>query len=183
VNFLDDVREPVKLDMTPMIDVVFLMIIFFVCIDFRVLESKLPAFMPKDKGSRTTVAEPQEQLVVRVHPATPGTPLYRAGEGPGQVDPGTHRPYRFQLQGHQVRWEVGPRTFADHPALLAELRRIAEDPESQVPDQATGRTKPIPVVVEALTGTYYADVAATVDACHEAGLREINFGGSAGSRR
>ncbi len=183
MNFLETVREPVKFDMTPMIDVVFLMIIFFVCIDFRVLESKLPAFMPKDKGSRTTVVEPQEQLVVRVHPATPGTPVYAPGAGPDRLDPETRRPFRFQLQGHQVRWEVGPRSFEDQQALLAELRRIAEDPESQVPDKATGRTKLIPVVVEAMPGTYYADVAQTMDACHEAGLREINFGGSAGTRR
>ena len=45
---LEDAQEEVKPDMTPMIDVVFLMIIFFICIDFKVLESKLPAYLPKD---------------------------------------------------------------------------------------------------------------------------------------
>ena len=54
------VQQNVEMDMTPMIDVVFLMIIFFICIDFKVLESKLPAYMPKDKGSSPTVAPPQQ---------------------------------------------------------------------------------------------------------------------------
>ena len=47
------------MDMTPMIDVVFLLIIFFLCIDFKILEAKLPAYLPKDKGS-----QPEEELLV-----------------------------------------------------------------------------------------------------------------------
>ena len=38
MSAIDDAQEEAKSDMTPMIDVVFLMIIFFVCIDFKVLE-------------------------------------------------------------------------------------------------------------------------------------------------
>ncbi len=34
---IEDAQEEVKPDMTPMIDVVFLIIIFFICIDFKVL--------------------------------------------------------------------------------------------------------------------------------------------------
>ncbi|MBL8755432.1 MAG: biopolymer transporter ExbD [Planctomycetes bacterium] len=178
MNFLDEVREPVRLDMTPMIDCVFLMIIFFVCIDFRVLEAKLPAFLPKDVGSRTTVVLPKENLVVRIHPATPGTPVYRDGANPTGLDPTTKRPWRFQLEGHTVRWEVGPRPCPDAISLAAELRRIATDPQSLVPDPATGTTKLLPVVLEGLPGTYYQDLAATTDMVHAAGFREIQFGAS-----
>ena len=49
-----------------MIDVVFLLIIFFLCIDFKILEAKLPAYLPKDKGSATTEMEPIEQLPVLI---------------------------------------------------------------------------------------------------------------------
>jgi biopolymer transport protein ExbD len=172
MNFLDEVREPVRLDMTPLIDCVFLMIIFFVCIDFRVLEAKLPAYLPKDVGSKSTVVLPKEHLIVRIH---------RAGATPGSLDPETRRPWRFQLEGHTVRWEVGPRPFADAAAMHAELRRIAADPLSLVPDPTTGQPKLPPIVLEGLPGTYYADLAATTDAVHEAGFREIQFG--AGSWR
>ena len=40
---MEEVSKEAEMDMTPMIDVVFLLIIFFLCIDFRVLEAKLPA--------------------------------------------------------------------------------------------------------------------------------------------
>ena len=69
---LDLAQEEVKPDMTPMIDVVFLMIIFFICIDFKVLESKLPAFLPKDKGSSTDIVAPKEQLSLKIHVESAG---------------------------------------------------------------------------------------------------------------
>ena len=67
MSVLDDVQEEVKPDMTPMIDTVFLMIIFFVCIDFKVLESKLSAFLPKDRGMQAAIAEPQEALSISIN--------------------------------------------------------------------------------------------------------------------
>ena len=61
-----------------MIDVVFLLIIFFLCIEFRVLEAKLPAYLPKDKGSQSTQVEPMEQLSVGIYVESKGTPKYSA---------------------------------------------------------------------------------------------------------
>jgi biopolymer transport protein ExbD len=182
VSVLDDVQEEVKPDMTPMIDTVFLMIIFFVCIDFKVLESKLSAFLPKDKGTRATILEPQELLSVRIFVESPGTPEYEAGGAAGLVREGTKRPYRFVLKDHRVRWEVGPRPLHSIEELTAELRRIALDPSSQVPDKDTGGRKLMGCVIEAHAGTYYDDVAKTADACNEAGFKEINFGGGLGGK-
>ncbi len=65
-SHLKDVQEEAKNDMTPMIDVVFLLIIFFLCIDFKTLEAKLPAYLPKDKGSQSTPEEPVEQLSIMI---------------------------------------------------------------------------------------------------------------------
>jgi biopolymer transport protein ExbD len=73
MSALDDAQEEAKADMTPMIDVVFLMIIFFICIEFKVLESKLDAFLPTDKGSQSTVVEPEEQLAIKIHVEAKGT--------------------------------------------------------------------------------------------------------------
>src|SRR5690606_34075993 len=105
---LEQAQEETKPDMTPMIDVVFLMIIFFICIDFKVLESKLQAYLPKDKGSQSTPEEPQEQLSVKVIVDAEGEPEYPKGASKGSLNPNTMRPYRFVLKGHRVRWEVGP---------------------------------------------------------------------------
>ncbi|MBZ0151446.1 MAG: biopolymer transporter ExbD [Planctomycetes bacterium] len=183
MSAIDDAQEEVKPDMTPMIDVVFLMIIFFVCIEFKVLESKLPAYLPKDKGSQSTVVEPQEQLSVKVYVDKPGTPNYKHGGGPGVLNEGTKRPFRFVLEGHRVKWEVGPRPCFTIGEVKAELEKIAKNPASMVPDKKTGQKKLMGCVVEAYPGTYYDDVSKTADVCHQAGFEEINFGGGLGAKK
>ena len=88
MSAIDDAQEEAKADMTPMIDVVFLMIIFFICIEFKVLESKLNAFLPTDKGSQSTVVEPEEQLSIKIHVESKGTPDF-GKKAPNSINPGT----------------------------------------------------------------------------------------------
>jgi biopolymer transport protein ExbD len=183
MSALDDVQEEVKPDMTPMIDVVFLMIIFFICIDFKVLESKLPAYLPKDKGSQSTVEEPQEQLSIKVYVEADGQKDYKNGGSAGTLNPNTNRPYRFTLTGHRIKWEVGPKPLFSLEAVKDELTKIAKDPNSQVPDKEKGGKKLMACVIEAYPGTYYDDVAKTADACNDAGFKEINFGGGLGAKK
>ncbi len=183
MSAIDDAQEEVKPDMTPMIDVVFLMIIFFICIDFKVLESKLPAFLPKDKGSQSTVVEPQEQLSVKIHVENPGTQKFPDHAPSGGINPNSNRPYRFALLNHKVKWEVGPRPLHTIEDVKAELERIAKDPNSQVPDKEKGGTKLMSCVIEPYPGACYEDVAKTTDACKAAGFNDINFGGGLGAGR
>lgn len=43
------------MEFTPMIDVVFLLLIFFMCtLKFKTLESKLATYLPTDKGTKKT---------------------------------------------------------------------------------------------------------------------------------
>ena len=179
MSALDDAQEEAKADMTPMIDVVFLMIIFFICIEFKVLESKLDAFLPTDKGSQSTVVEPEEQLSIKIHVMEKGTPDYSEYGGKG-INPGTGRPNRFALKGHKVKWEVGPKPLYSIAAVKEELVRIAESPSSMVPDKKTGGQKLMSCVIEAYPGTFYESVAKTNDAANAAGFTEVNFGGGLG---
>jgi biopolymer transport protein ExbD len=56
--------EEVVMDLTPMIDVTFLLIIFFLCtIKFKTLEGKLETQLPKDVGVNAT---PVDQLLDKV---------------------------------------------------------------------------------------------------------------------
>ena len=180
---LEDAQEESKADMTPMIDVVFLMIIFFICIEFKVLESKLDAFLPTDKGSQNTVVEPEEQLSIKTHVESKGTPEFKFGGQPGAINPDTKRPYRFVLKGHKARWEVGPKPVPTIDGVFEELKRIAGLPESQIPDKKTGGKKLMSCVIEAYPGTFYEDVAKTNDAANAAGFKEVNFGGGLGEAK
>jgi biopolymer transport protein ExbD len=56
-----------KLELTPMIDVSFLLIIFFICLPFKTLAGKLAAFLPTDKGINPTPQEPLAEIKVQVH--------------------------------------------------------------------------------------------------------------------
>ena len=62
----DMAKEEVKMDMTPMIDVVFQLIIFFMCnIKYKTLEGRLDAFLPKDVGVNSAPAtQPPEKVEV-----------------------------------------------------------------------------------------------------------------------
>jgi len=54
----DAIKEEVKLELTPMIDVTFLILIFFMCtLKFKTLEGKLVSYLPTDKGLSTKQAE------------------------------------------------------------------------------------------------------------------------------
>ncbi len=178
---LDAAQEEVKPDMTPMIDCVFLMIIFFICIDFKVLEAKLPAYLPKDKGSQNTKVEPQEQLSLGVYDDAPGTRTYPQGGGPGLLNEGTKRPYRAAVVGHKIKWMVGPTAVTNGDDLLSQLQRIYNNRDTWQDDKDhPGTKKPMPVVIEPHPGAFYNDAAITADIVKKAGFKEINFGGGLG---
>jgi len=59
--------EEVKVELTPMIDVVFLLLIFFlVTIKFKVLEGKLETELPTDVGVNQGQAELLEKIEIRI---------------------------------------------------------------------------------------------------------------------
>ena len=60
------ILEDMTMDITPMIDVVFQLLIFFmVAAKFKTLEGKLLAYLPKDKGLKNVKVE-EQKLPIRV---------------------------------------------------------------------------------------------------------------------
>ena len=53
--------DDVKLQITSMIDVTFLLLIFFMLLPFRTLERKVAAFLPKDRGLAKTKIKLEEK--------------------------------------------------------------------------------------------------------------------------
>jgi biopolymer transport protein ExbD len=69
-----------KADLTPMIDVTFLLLIFFlVTMKFRTLEGRHDAALPKDLGTGVHPVEPVETATIEVRVTQPGQLSYRAG--------------------------------------------------------------------------------------------------------
>ncbi len=181
MSHLEEATEEADIDMTPMIDVVFLLIIFFLCIDFKTLEAKLPAYLPKDKGSQDTESEPVEQLSVKIICDEWGVPISRSLLHRHQDPIATGRAYK--LQGHKVHWMINAKRYDDIEKLRGDLKKIAEDPGRRVEDKKNpGKKKMMPVVIEPATKSTYGDVAMTVDVVTDAGFPEINFGGGMGTK-
>ena len=175
-SHLEDIQEEAEMDMTPMIDVVFLLIIFFLCIDFKILEAKLPAYLPKDVGSHTDEVEPQEKVRIKIVCDNWGTPIDRPFQSKRKPE---DRAYR--LLQHEVHYTVGPVRVDDLDELKTELERIY--PDKLITDPKTGERKAVGVVIEPGTGATYGDVAPCVDAVISAKFTDINFGGGLGSRK
>ncbi len=178
----EEAMEEHEIDLTPLIDCFLLLIIFFSCLEFKSLEAKLPAYLPKDVGAGKQSVEPQEKLQVKIIPTAEGQELPRyPGKAP---EPGLAAPIR--VEGHRFNWLVGPKPCNDTEALTAELKRIYSD-KSKWTDKEDPVTKvktkrPMTVVIEPYPGVYYGDVALTVDAVLVSGFDEINFGGGLGAK-
>jgi len=62
-------KSDIKMEFTPMIDVVFLLLIFFMCtLKFKTLEGKLATYLPTDKGLNTHFEqlEPIEKIRIKL---------------------------------------------------------------------------------------------------------------------
>jgi len=67
-------REEFTMEFTPMIDVVFLLLIFFMCtLKFKVLENKLATYLPTDKGLNTHFEELEPVEKIRIKLSLRGT--------------------------------------------------------------------------------------------------------------
>ncbi len=60
-------EEEIKLSLTPMIDITFLILIFFMLMPFKTLEGKLLAFLPTDKGIQPIPQDPVDSFDIDVH--------------------------------------------------------------------------------------------------------------------
>jgi biopolymer transport protein ExbD len=161
-------EEDHDMEMTPMIDVTFLLLIFFMCtIKFKTLEGKLAAFLPKDVGVNASPAEePPQKVEIVIRVAEGGTKrIPRGYPGAGGVWTGQGR-FEIEEGTRRLKYSIGPKNFTDVDALgrrLAEIHRT--DPER-------------PATIDSRKGTVYADVIEVLDAAIEAEFTEITFVGS-----
>ena len=162
-----------QFNMTPMIDVTFLLLIFFMCtIKFKVLEGKLAAYLPKDVGVNATQAEPLEKVEILMRVQVEGTKLAPDGNKPWSgkaqtrfIYQGPNTPYRGG-QDRVIQYSVGPRKSTKLSDIQARLKDLhLKDPER-------------PSTIDARTGIAYADVVEVLDAAIDAGFAEITFVGA-----
>jgi biopolymer transport protein ExbD len=147
-------EDKCELSMTPMIDVVFLLLIFFMCATkFKVPDYRIDANLPKDKGLRAVKVKPIEEL-----------PEFRITIDP--VD-------KNNKKDTGATFRIGRDNIVPLNALIQEVRAgylaIKEDPRYH--------GKKVPAVIDGNKDVDFMYVVYAIDACLALGdkLDEINF--------
>jgi hypothetical protein len=160
--------EECKLDMTPMIDVTFLLIIFFMCtLKFKTLEGKLSAFLPKDVGVNTTPAEPKEKIEIRMDVKNPGNKVRPGASGEAYTPDHESKKLRFVYDGSRtITYSIGAKKTTD----ITEVRNTLQSFYRQDPTR--------PATIDPRQGIITSDVVALLDVALEIGFTDITFVGS-----
>lgn len=141
------IPEETQLDvpMTPMIDVIFQLIIFFMCsIHFKSLEGKLFSYLPKDKGmSSTTVTDPILEEVRIKLAYSESAPLL-------------------------TRMKVGEREFSDWDSLFKHMQSMSSS-------LVTPSGDIIPVKIDADEKIPVQSVVNALNICKKAGVQKTEF--------
>lgn len=142
---VEAIKEEVKLSLTPMIDVTFLLLIFFMCnIKFKMLEGKLAAYLPKDKGvTQTDTFLLQEEIRVLL--------------------------LQEKAKAKFIVW--GRRTEGFIPADLAKLFTTVRTAYTQM-KQSQDK---VPSVIQVEEKVKHGDVVACLNQMLRAGLQDITF--------
>jgi len=173
-------NEDCELEMTPMIDVTFLLLIFFICtIKFKTLEGKLSAFLPKDVGESSAKAEPQEKLSIVVSVLREGTRLDPASAGKldsrnpalvAQWDGARSGRYVFGSD-RVLQYKLGPHVTNDLHEVEQRLTRFF------VSTAAASDLEPA-LTIDPGAGIVYEDVVMLLDRAMDANYRDITFVGA-----
>jgi biopolymer transport protein ExbD len=164
-------RESCELPLTPMIDVVFLLNIFFVCVQFRALAGQLEARLPKTPGIVNRIRSEEELLDNNIWVRVETPPAWKersaADETTGSLnEAGLAQPVLISVNGQPV---------SDFDALQYELAsrkfRLEADGLKAL------------VILELAPGLMFQNVVSTVNAAKKARFSAISFTPPGGLRR
>jgi biopolymer transport protein ExbD len=167
MSVIQDIQsDESRLEMTPMIDVTFLLLIFFLTtIRFKSLEGKLAAYLPKDQGLNSLVTDlPADPMQLTVQVVTPG-------ERVQESDPS--RPWHgsadgtFLLEGHQVAFQLDRAHFPGTAEGRAALTEALAAKALASPDRK--------LKIYTAAGVLHMDAVQVLDMCHAAGLTDVVF--------
>ena len=143
-------EEETKLSMTPMIDVVFLLLIFFMCATkFKVPDYRLDADLPKDKGTAPTITQLQD------------IPDFTITVEKVDADRGAVR----------ARFRLG----RDKYVGMNELAAAIKHDYNELAHQAAVYGKKVPAVIRGDEDVDFAYIVAAVDACLAAKVASVEF--------
>jgi biopolymer transport protein ExbD len=169
----DIAEEEHKMEMTPMIDVTFLLLIFFMCtLKFKTLEGKLSAYLPKDVGVNQQDAEPIEKVAITVRIIKEGRKLFPGPDREPYTDATNKRRYVWDYNTRELQYVIANDKTGQLSVLADKLQQIHKRRKAADPDDK------VPATIDARGATCYGDIVPVLDAAIEAGFIDITFVGA-----
>ncbi|MHC4939793.1 MAG: ExbD/TolR family protein [Planctomycetota bacterium] len=144
-------------NLTPLIDVAFLILIFFMCLPFRTLDAKLAAHLPEEGFGPT--GQPPQKFVIKVHIL--GRDEQPRIWGGREVPAPTRVLYRFE----------SGRVTADLEVVMAHIRKSKRAAEGLLHTVVRGEIKAAPRV-------QHKYAIALLNRFAEAGITDVDFYGA-----
>ena len=161
--------EAVKPDMTPMIDVVFLLLIFFiVTLKFKTLEGRLDAALPKDRGTSSATVEEIEKVDIVIKVANPGSL---------DDDPATGNRLKHYVN-RVLNIDLGANTFRVRSSVDQNGDGLWDDLKAVQNFLKPFDKEETPVTLDSRKGVVYGDVVAMLDIVIQAKFQKVSFAGS-----
>jgi biopolymer transport protein ExbD len=163
--------ENPEMQMTSLIDMSFLLIIFFICLPMKTLEGKIQAFLPTDKGINPIPTEPPLSLKVSVH-------LLAREEQPRLYPPTPPKGKTLSVQQIQVTmptkimYKIGDVETGDLKVVAEYIKKgyaaIKDTPDAQITGEIKAGHK-VP----------HKYIVAVLNKFAEAGMEKVDFYGTA----
>lgn len=155
-----------KLDMTPMIDVTFLIIVFFLCtLRFKTLEGRLGAHLPRDVGDHQGAEVPVEKPRLAVRVAAEGALLRPDGTPYTAADADAGRRFVHDAS-RALEYRIGVTRTRDREVAIARAADV---------QAATGAAA---VVLDVAPGVTQGEVVALIDGLRGRGVNAVEFAAS-----
>lgn len=167
-------QDDCRLQMTPMIDVTFLLLIFFMCtLKFKTLDGALGAYLPKDVGVNIGSVEPLEKVVIRIDVLLPGTKMRPTGAGgfvPYTADDARAKRRFVYGADRIIRYRVGPKKgLSREVALAAAAGHFDQQPSAKFS-------------IDARDGVVQDEVVHVLDHLVYLGIQDVTFHGQREAR-
>jgi biopolymer transport protein ExbD len=170
-------------NMTPMIDVVFQLLIFFMLsMHFKEVEGKLLSQLPKDKGlAPTHVLQPELQEIRIVICAGGDTRMHLHDKGKHEKADKPNETCKVMVEkieiGDVFRTDKVAGKAAHNKAIYVSLGQKTAELYSTIPSSRDAARKP-PVILDADSETPYEHIIGAVNACKSVGIDNVEFVGN-----
>ncbi len=169
-----DKFEEIKPDMTPMIDVTFLLLIFFiVTLKFKTLEGRLDSNLPKDMGTQTTETPPVEKVDIVIRVGNPGNKVPDIKTQTKSKPLGRLDHYR----GRILKVSVGTTVFQVRTDVMNDDKLLADLSKLRNALKSFDKTE-TPVTLDAREGIIYEDIIGLLDVVIDMEFEKVSFSGS-----